>query len=81
MDDILDKLNNIGQVKNILQEKFSLKFNPFPKSGIAIINDNDNIVSKLTPVDKDVTAKIITYINDALGSVSFSVSGVSLQTS
>ena len=66
MEDILDKLNNIGQVKNILQEKFSLKFNPFPKSGIAIINDNDNIVSKLAPVDKDVTAKIITYINDAL---------------
>ena len=66
MDDILDKLNSIGQVKNILQEKFSLKFNPFPKSGIAIINDNDNIVSKLAPVDKDVTAKIITYINDAL---------------
>ena len=46
--DILGKLSQIENQKNILKEKFSLNYNPFPKSGIAIINESDDIVSSLS---------------------------------
>ena len=42
--DILGKLNQIENQKNILKEKFFLNYNPFPKSGIAIIDVPDDIV-------------------------------------
>lgn len=45
--DILGKLNQIENQKNILKEKFFLNYNPFPKSGIAIIDEPDDIVSSL----------------------------------
>ena len=32
--DILGKLSQIENQKNILKEKFSLNYNPFPKSGM-----------------------------------------------
>lgn len=76
MDNILDKLNNVDLIKSNLQKKFELNFNPFPKSGIAIINDSDNIVSKLAPVDEEVTRKIVTYIHDALYSGSIENQGL-----
>ena len=76
MDNILDKLNNVDLIKSNLQKKFELNFNPFPKSGIAIINDSDNIVSKLAPVDEEVTRKIVTYIHDALYSGSIDSQGL-----
>ena len=76
MENILDKLNNVDLIKSNLQKKFELNFNPFPKSGIAIINDSDNIVSKLAPVDEEVTRKIVTYIHDALYSGSIDSQGL-----
>lgn len=66
MDNILERLNNVDSNTSNLQKKFKLKFNPFPKSGIAIINDSDNIVSKLAPIDDEIKTKIVRYITDAL---------------
>lgn len=64
--DILGKLSQIENQKNILKEKFSLNYNPFPKSGIAIINESDDIVSSLSPVNDEVVNTIFEYIKDAL---------------
>lgn len=64
--DILGKLNQIENQKNILKEKFFLNYNPFPKSGIAIIDEPDDIVSSLSPVNDEVVNTIFEYIKDAL---------------
>ncbi len=64
--DILERLNSIESKKNALEEKFGLSYNPFPKSGIAIINESDKVVEKLTPVDDKATTTIVNYISDAL---------------
>ena len=64
--DILGKLSQIENQKNILKEKFFLNYNPFPKSGIAIINESDDIVSSLSPVNDEVVNTIFEYIKDAL---------------
>ena len=64
--DILGKLSQIENQKNILKEKFFLNYNPFPKSGIAIINESDDIVSSLSPVNDEVVNTILEYIKDAL---------------
>ena len=64
--DILGKLSQIENQKNILKEKFSLNYNPFPKSGIAIINESDDFVSSLSPVNDEVVNTIFEYIKDAL---------------
>ena len=64
--DILGKLSQIENQKNILKEKFFLNYNPFPKSGIAIINESDDTVSSLSPVNDEVVNTIFEYIKDAL---------------
>ena len=64
--DILGKLSQIENQKNILKEKFFLNYNPFPKSGIAIINESDDIVSSLSPVNDEVVNTNFEYIKDAL---------------
>lgn len=64
--DILEKLNSAESQKNALEDKFGLSYNPFPKSGIAIIDESDKVVEKLTPVDDEATNTIINYISDAL---------------
>lgn len=64
--DILDKLNQIENQKSAFKERFSLSYNPFPKSGIAIIDQPDDIVSNLYPVNEEVVQTIFDYIKDAL---------------
>lgn len=64
--DILEKLNSVESQKNALEDKFGLSYNPFPKAGIAIIDESDKVVEKLTPVDDEATNTIINYIGDAL---------------
>lgn len=66
MDNILGKLNQIESSKNELKEKFFLNYNPFPKSGIAIIDESDKVVSRLSPVNEDVANSLFEYIKDAL---------------
>jgi|GEM_PF-693479 len=51
---------------NILKDKFGLNYNPFPKSGIAVIDEADEIVSKLSPINQDNSKTIVDYIRDAL---------------
>lgn len=64
--DILERLNSVESQMNALEVKFGLSYNPFPKSGIAIINESDKVVEKLTPVDDNATNTIVNYISDAL---------------
>lgn len=66
MQDILDQIKSVDIISSNLQSKYSLKYNPFPKSGIAIIDEADDIVGKLSPIDDQVTNTIVDYIKDAL---------------
>lgn len=47
-------------------KKFGLKFNPFPKSGTANINESSETTESLSPIDEDVLDGIINYIGDSL---------------
>lgn len=51
---------------NQLKEKFGLSYNPFPRSGIAIIGDSDDAMCKLAPVNRETQKVIFEYIKDAL---------------
>ena len=51
---------------NKLKEKFGLSYNPFPRSGIAIIDDSDETMCKLAPVNQETQKLIFEYIKDAL---------------
>ena len=46
--------------------KFGLKYNPFPKSGTANINESINTTYSLTPIDMTVTDKIAQFVADSL---------------
>lgn len=63
---ILERLNNVANLQNVLHNRFKLDFNPFPKSGIASINESDAVVGKLVPLDTSIVDKILSYIQDAL---------------
>lgn len=62
LDSLLANLSSDGQLK----EKFGLNYNPFPRSGIAVIDDTDKALGKLVPLHKDVSRKIIDYITDVI---------------
>lgn len=47
-------------------QKFGLKFNPFPKSGTANINESSEKTESLIPIDKDVLKQTFDYIGDSL---------------
>ena len=66
MENILDKIKTVENLEGNLTEKFSLKFNPFQKSGIANISDSDDVVREFAPTSPEVTDKIIKYMQDAL---------------
>lgn len=63
---IIDRLNNVDTQATALEERFGLKFNPFPRSGIAIISETDKIVERLVPVDEQTNNVIFNFISDAL---------------
>ena len=62
LDSLLANLSSDGQLK----EKFGLNYNPFPRSGIAVIDDADKVLGKLVPLHKDVSRKIVDYITDVI---------------
>lgn len=68
MEDILEKIKVVENLGGNLKDKFSLKFNPFPKSGIANISDPDDVVGELIPLSNEITKEIILYMQDALSS-------------
>lgn len=73
---IIDRLNNVETQTTAYGEKFGLKYNPFPRSGIAIISETDRIVEKLVPVDEQASNVIFNFISDALFSSQFHADGV-----
>lgn len=66
VQDILNQIKSVDSIPSILQRNYSLKYNPFPKSGIAIIDEADEVVGMLGPIDDQVTNTIVDYIKDAL---------------
>ena len=63
---IIDRLNSVETQKTVLKERYGLEYNPFPRSGIAIISESDKIVEKLMPVDEEALNTIFNFISDAL---------------
>lgn len=63
---IIDRLNSVETQKTVMKERYGLEYNPFPRSGIAIISESDKIVEKLMPVDEDALNTIFNFISDAL---------------
>ncbi len=47
-------------------KKFSLKYNPFPKSGTANINESTETTESLIPIDDDVLNGVVNYVGDSL---------------
>lgn len=47
-------------------KKFGLKYNPFPKSGTANINESNETTQTLIPIDEEVLIEIANYIADSL---------------
>ena len=66
MGNILDKIKTVEDLEGNLRKKFSLKLNPFPKSGIANISDSDAVVGELVPTSNKIIEQIIRYMQDAL---------------
>lgn len=64
--DYVKILNEFNNSKESLKEKFGLNFNPFPKSGIAVIDEPDDIVGQLIPVDKKIGEYVVQYIRDVM---------------
>ena len=64
--DIIAQIKSVERITSNLRSKFDLAFNPFPKSGVAIIDASDEIVKKLEPIDDQITSTIVDYIKDAL---------------
>lgn len=58
-------MKKVESFNDELARKFKLRYNPFPKSGIAIINDSDKVIEKLEPVD-DIVKKIFTILSKML---------------
>lgn len=65
MDILSSIMEKVESFNDELARKFKLKYNPFPKSGIAIINDSDKVIEKLEPVD-DIVKKIFTILSKML---------------
>ncbi|MBQ6300879.1 MAG: hypothetical protein IJK75_00630 [Bacteroidales bacterium] len=63
---IIDRLNSVETQRTALKERFGLEFNPFPRSGIAIISESDKVAEQLMPVDDETINKIFNFISDAL---------------
>lgn len=66
MDILSSIMKKVENFNDELTRKFKLKYNPFPKSGIAIINDSDKIIEKLEPVEDSVRESIFNFIQEAL---------------
>lgn len=43
-----------------------LKFNPFPRSGIADSNSSDEVIESLPPINKETMSEIVGFVKDSL---------------
>ena len=65
-DDILNRIKTAENLESNLSNKFGLRYNPFPRSGIANIDDPDEITRALVPAYSETATEIVNYMRDAL---------------
>lgn len=63
---IIDRLNSAETQSTVLKQRYGLEYNPFPRSGIAILSESDKIAERLMPVDEDTIDSIFHFISDVL---------------
>lgn len=66
--DILNQIKAAENLQSNLTEKFGLKYNPFPRSGIANLADSDEVTLALQPALSSTATEIVDYMKDALSS-------------
>jgi len=64
--DILNQIKAAENLQSNLTEKFGLKYNPFPRSGIANLADPDEVTLALQPALTSTATDIVNYMKDAL---------------
>lgn len=64
--DILGQIKSAENLRSNLAEKFGLKYNPFPRAGIANLNDSDATTLALQPALANTAMEIVNYMKDAL---------------
>lgn len=64
--DILNQIKAAENLRSNLTEKFGLKYNPFPRSGIANLADPDEVTLALQPALTSTATDIVNYMKDAL---------------
>lgn len=64
--DILNQIKAAENLQSNLTEKFGLKYNPFPRSGIANLADSDEVTLALQPALSSTATEIVDYMKDAL---------------
>ena len=64
--DILNQIKAAENVQSNLNEKFGLRYNPFPRSGIANLTDSDEVTLALQPALSSTATEIVNYMKDAL---------------
>lgn len=55
------KSNEADSISNL-----GLKFNPFPRSGIADSNSSDEVIESLPPINKETMNEIVGFVKDSL---------------
>lgn len=65
-NNLISEIKKVSNISSDLKEKFGLEYNPFPKSGIAYIEESEEITSQLSPAYKETAQEIVTYMQDAL---------------
>lgn len=64
--DILNQIKAAENLQSNLTEKFGLKYNPFPRAGIANLADPDEVTLALQPALTSTATDIVNYMKDAL---------------
>lgn len=64
--DILNQIKAAENLQSNLAEKFGMKYNPFPRSGIANLADSDEVTLALQPALSSTATEIVDYMKDAL---------------
>lgn len=58
-DDILNRIKTAENLESNLSNKFGLRYNPFPRSGIANIDDPDEITRALVPAYSKLQLRLL----------------------
>lgn len=63
---ILSQIISAESLETNLNNKFGLRYNPFPRSGIANLDDSDNVTKTLVPAFAETASEIVNYMREAL---------------